>query len=822
VSLDSVTPEKKPSLASLKPDKLSGVAARKRAVKKIEAAMTTKVTTTKVKKVTDEKGEEKVVVKRASKKMKTVLPSPPERDSVLVLPTNISIRAREKALVILDAVTKDFEKSARQVAYISGLCFILLGASMSLAFTTPFSNISVVHNGAQTVGSVINTQATFSTSSGSVTGTVNTLVNPTFQLINGIPDVLTRKELVKIDTTHAKDVDAALMPLVSGKSPINLDVNRESGSNTRFWFELDPASIDPGKYRVKIIITSDLDDSKHPFYLNETEVPLPPQDTTASSAGDGSTGSSATTGDTATDTSTTDTGATDAATAETTEVAATEPMAAEVEIPRLNIKLPNNELKGKLAVKIEQSATVPEVRLTLRLLTNIKPILDAKAGFYNGAWYYYLNTENFPNGEYELVAHSRFNDAPLKSGAVRVRIANFIPTTEVPAQSTIEPVKTTTTQTTVEEREIVEPEAEETEATSAETTPLRTFSEFSIEDVSDFSSSTKKEQGPEVNVGTVFDDHKDELRELLKRYAIAQQSGDPIMLELASKELEAAKKTLIGTVLANPDTRHLADNIDEELGDRFETLKKRVETFEELRKTASNNESASDKDNDGISDYDERFLFGTDPEQADSDSDGVIDGVEVMGGYNPADPAAEAVIDYELPQDAVAVVDNDLLKVDGVAPVVRHDLNTDDPDVHAEIRGKGLPNSFVTLYIFSTPTIVTVRTDRDGAFVYNFEKELEDGEHEVYVAITDNTGSIVAHSNPFKFVKEAQAFSPVDAEEGATSEIAPYTVQSIDIYNVIVGLGILALGLILLMLGVNLRERDKANNPVPSNDLKVT
>src|SRR5690606_9218401 len=101
----------------------------------------------------------------------------------------------------------------------------------------------------------------------------------------------------------------------------------------------------------------------------------------------------------------------------------------------------------------------------------------------------------------------------------------------------------------------------------------------------------------------------------------------------------------------------------------------------------------------------------------------------------------------------------DVLSINEVTPVVETDESLGKPRVQSKISGVALPNSYVTLYIFSTPTIITVKTDDTGAFVYMFEKELSDGAHEVYVAITDNTGSVIAHSEPFGFVKEAEAFS---------------------------------------------------------------
>jgi ABC-type transport system substrate-binding protein len=42
-----------------------------------------------------------------------------------------------------------------------------------------------------------------------------------------------------------------------------------------------------------------------------------------------------------------------------------------------------------------------------------------------------------------------------------------------------------------------------------------------------------------------------------------------------------------------------------------------------------------DSDNDGLSDYDEIFIYGTDPENPDTDGDGINDGDEIARGTNP-------------------------------------------------------------------------------------------------------------------------------------------------------------------------------------------
>ena len=247
--------------------------------------------------------------------------------------------------------------------------------------------------------------------------------------------------------------------------------------------------------------------------------------------------------------------------------------------------------------------------------------------------------------------------------------------------------------------------------------------------------------------------------------------------------------------------------IEEELGLRIDSLKSRINTFEDLRRTSSQEDIRKDTDGDGVSDFDENNLYHTDVHQPDSDNDGFTDGIEVMRGFNPNDPAGEATVSYELPQETIGLEVPDLLKIDEVLPSIKQTSDTAST-VQSEIHGKGLPNSYVTLYIFSTPTIVTVRTDADGSFVYTFEKELEDGEHQVYAAVTDNTGNIVAQSSPFRFIKEAQAYTPTN--EAGSLGVNSQTLndyKKFNLYNTVIGVGILGLGIILLMLGFGIGKR---------------
>ena len=211
---------------------------------------------------------------------------------------------------------------------------------------------------------------------------------------------------------------------------------------------------------------------------------------------------------------------------------------------------------------------------------------------------------------------------------------------------------------------------------------------------------------------------------------------------------------------------------------------------------------AKDTDRDGITDFDEVTLYKSDPKVADSDNDGFTDGAEILAGYNPTDAKNETVYNLESPKES-GIVREDVLVVEEVKAVTEEVAVADGVPAQAQISGRGLPNSFVTLYVFSTQVVVTLKTADDGSWVYKFDKELEDGEHEVYVGITDNAGTLVAKSNPFTFVKTAEAFTPTDALE----EVIPEANASASTFELpLVQLLILAviamlIGLILIMLG---------------------
>jgi hypothetical protein len=92
------------------------------------------------------------------------------------------------------------------------------------------------------------------------------------------------------------------------------------------------------------------------------------------------------------------------------------------------------------------------------------------------------------------------------------------------------------------------------------------------------------------------------------------------------------------------------------------------------------------------------------------------------------------------------------------APMGYRTVNDDNKDVAKKtdkplkpsnlLKGKATPNTTVVLYVYSyVPMVLTTTTDENGNFEYDLADNVVDGEHTVYVAVTDDTGKIAKKSD---------------------------------------------------------------------------
>ena len=241
------------------------------------------------------------------------------------------------------------------------------------------------------------------------------------------------------------------------------------------------------------------------------------------------------------------------------------------------------------------------------------------------------------------------------------------------------------------------------------------------------------------------------LRERLKSKIESDLKGltniTPEKIEALTKEvkigLEEAraivKDTQVPIIDDSGRIKEAFGNFTSEIQNRFKDLKERGGDL--LYK---------DSNNDGVSDYDASRIYNLDPVKSSPTS--LYEGRKIKAqekillGFDPTKEALTK-IRHEEPSESQAIV-SEINKLEKV------ELSTEKRVV---LKGLALPNSFVTLYIYSTPIIVTVKTDENGQWQYTMDEELPDGEHTVYTTTVNNTGRIMAKSPGYIFVKTAEA-----------------------------------------------------------------
>lgn len=304
------------------------------------------------------------------------------------------------------------------------------------------------------------------------------------------------------------------------------------------------------------------------------------------------------------------------------------------------------------------------------------------------------------------------------------------------------------------------------------------------------------------------------------------QSISSLQKQLAKirQEKQAIIKNIQNNVVApvQPAVKIVQNNprqqaaIQKNITEAQKTVAKNVENFTKATKTKEVSalqvlaKLKKDSDGDGIPDVEE-LKIGTDPLNPDTDGDGYLDGVEVKLGYNPLSPSPAAKIVYQQPTKSNA-------SITGAYKVTRVSLVTPpttpahpNPSKYLKIEGKGLPLSFVTIYLYSSPLVLVTKTDANGNFSYVVKRPLAEGYHRVYVAVTDNTGKIVERSSAFQFLKTPTAIAavmpPVSGLASATASPAETLNRTYTL--LILSVIVLALAVALSIIGFLAAKKNK-------------
>ncbi|MFZ2569061.1 MAG: Ig-like domain-containing protein [Minisyncoccia bacterium] len=206
-----------------------------------------------------------------------------------------------------------------------------------------------------------------------------------------------------------------------------------------------------------------------------------------------------------------------------------------------------------------------------------------------------------------------------------------------------------------------------------------------------------------------------------------------------------------------------------------------------------------DSNNDGISDYESKHVYNIDPLKPSPttvyEGKQITAGEKVLLGFDPGKTELVRVTPEEPNVSDVPVTSS--YKVNNV------ELSKENKVV---LKGTALPNSYVTLYIYSTPIIVTVKTNSDGEWEYTIDKELNSGEHTVYTATVNNTGKILAKSPGFSFVKTAEAATLSTITPTQSGQVEKPGLLNTTYIIIIVTIFLLTLGVAFIIVGINSKK----------------
>ncbi len=206
-----------------------------------------------------------------------------------------------------------------------------------------------------------------------------------------------------------------------------------------------------------------------------------------------------------------------------------------------------------------------------------------------------------------------------------------------------------------------------------------------------------------------------------------------------------------------------------------------------------------DSDGDGISDFAEITIYHTNPNNSDTDGDGLSDGDEIKNGFDPLKPNNDNIfqnLKKESPK-TIKSVKPYLLQVDHISNVIVKNPKTKQEKKKIVISGKSLPNVYLTVYVYSNSIVAIVKTDSEGRWQLTINNRLNDGSHEVYVALADSQGKLIARSNPNKFLVSA-GLAVTEEDLRRTASIGGFPWFSL-VYYGLASLIILVGGLLIIM-----------------------
>jgi len=193
-------------------------------------------------------------------------------------------------------------------------------------------------------------------------------------------------------------------------------------------------------------------------------------------------------------------------------------------------------LADSVTLQVNTHGNYQFVELYARPLNSLEYRFVSLAKNRLGSWFFNFDSNNLPNGKYELIAKTKLGDEGFETEAIEVLVNNVKPNLVNP-----KPVSKISVQ-------------------EQSATPKREF--IKLEDIDD---KTEDIQLIQNEADFLISLNAEKLNEGLKRYSTALQTGDSILINQAVENLKYFRLDLVETTITNEKLANRSDNINFEL-----------------------------------------------------------------------------------------------------------------------------------------------------------------------------------------------------------------------------------------------------------------
>jgi len=449
--------------------------------------------------------------------------------------------------------------------------------------------------------------------------------------------------------------------------------------------------------------------------------------------------------------------------------------------------LASNSVSSKVEIKFEVPDSISVELYMRRVESSTEIYLGYSRAAATNVWSYYWDSTSTPNGSYYIIPYISNKYGRYAGTPVSISVSNQVQQSTAQVTQLKEQIATTEDSIASQETKLGETQDQ--------------INTLAAQKTGEISNDAKTILPPEKM--PVVNKELDALSSKIMNNAeiFQKQELDKSKQEITTKANEVTD-LIVNSSTDKPKTEEIKDKIGSLVSD---SIGKLDQYFAEKQKLDQTQKElvVKDSDNDGLPDQEE-IRLGTDPFSPDTDGDGFIDSSEVKLGYDPlsASPADKVV--YQNPKETLTAV-SETYKVEKVELV-------ESPQNKAEkvlkIQGKAPANSFVTIYIYSTPTIVVTKADANGNWEYTLDKPLADGRHAVYASVTNNKGDIEKVSQSFDFAKAEDSIIKLLAPSKGNTESPVQNINRIFIIMIVIAV-VLAIVFVVLVLGIYLSQHNK-------------